>query len=139
MSTKPRSNRALLGILAVVSVPMLFGAGCPLFGGRTTNGGTTTTTLLSQTVTALPVAGFYFTPTAAGKTITATVTGDVNTSRPAVEIYDPVANLMAQELSPTTSSTVVSFTSTSTGQHTMVVTETSLRPANTYTVLVTEQ
>lgn len=79
-----------------------------------------------------------FNPSAAGKVITATVSGDVSSTRLQVSIIDlGTANTVAIDLAPTTSTTSVNFTSTNNGVHVLTAVETS-GPSGAYTMVITE-
>lgn len=79
-----------------------------------------------------------FNPSAAGKTITATVSGDVSNTRLTVSIVDVgAASTVAIDLAPTTSTTTVNFTSTNSGVHVLTAVETS-GPSGAYTIVITE-
>ena len=143
MSGKNRSNLGVGLLFAAMCIPLaLAGAGCcpdGTFPPCTTNGGTTPTTLVNETLSPpFPILR-NFNPSAAGRTITATVTGDLTASRPWVRIFDPVSALVANSPVPGTSNSVtVSFVSTNNGVHLLNVTDTGT-PAGSYTVLITEQ
>jgi hypothetical protein len=80
-----------------------------------------------------------FNPSAAGRTITATVTSDDVGSRLTAVITDfGTGNIVAIELLPTSNSTTVSFVSTNNGAHVLQVAEIGTMGRN-YTVLITEQ
>ena len=147
MSSRNKSNLGIGLLLAAMCIPLAAGgAGCcpdGTFPPCDTNGNGGSTTLVSETLggaiaVQLPILR-NFNPTAANKTITATVTGDINASHPWVRIFDPVNALVASSPNPGTSNSVtVSFTSSNNGIHVLRVDETGT-PANMYVVLVTEQ
>jgi hypothetical protein len=132
------TSKALIGILLVPFTAFLLGSACapttpPADGGG--GGGTQPTTLLTTTKNNLnPVT---FNPGSAGKVITASVTGDVSGSRVRVVVRDNLNAIVAEEQNPVTNNTTVSFTSTTTGQHVMQMTQVGTA-APTYTILVTE-
>ena len=144
MSGKNKSNLAAGLLFAALCIPLaLAGAGCcpdGTFPPCDTNGGPTSTTLVSETSSPpFPIVR-NFNPTAANKTITATVTGNTDGSRPWVRIYDPVNILVAESPNPGTSKSVtVSFTSSNNGLHVLMVSQGGPNPGTAYTMLVTEQ
>lgn len=97
------------------------------------------TTLVNETFFFTPI-NRNFNPSAAGKTINVTVSGDVTASRITVAVTDlATANVVAGELLPTTNSTTVSFVSTNNGAHAVSALDIGTSPSSVYTVLVTEQ
>jgi hypothetical protein len=147
MSGRNKSNLETGLLFAALCIPLSWaGAGCCPDGTfpPCTNDGPTQTILVDETLSTA-AANFEwpilrpFNPTAAGRVVTATVTGDITASRPRVQIFDPVNVLVANSPVPGTSNSVtVSFTSTNNGLHLLNVSETGT-VANVYTVLVTEQ
>ena len=127
-----------IGVLFLLAAVMV--AGCPAPAASTDNTGDTgrTQPITLLTTTQRNTNPVTFNPTAAGKSITATVTGDVSGSRPRVQIRDNLNAVVADQPIPTSSTTTVSFTSTTTGQHVLRIVETGTA-ATTYTILVTEQ
>jgi hypothetical protein len=108
-------------------------------GGDVTPGGTGTpavTTLVNQTFAA--PTNFTFTPSAVGRLITTTITGNVTGSRPAVQVLDNNGNVVANEFFPTTNATTVTFTTSAAAPHTVFFFEFGV-PSTTYTATVTEQ
>ncbi len=96
------------------------------------------TTLVSESFGFVPPIR-NFNPSAAGRTITATVSGNATGSRITVIVTDlATANVVAAEVIPTTNSTTVTFTSTNNGVHAVTSTEVGVGSA-TYTILITEQ
>jgi hypothetical protein len=144
MASKDRARYVLASLAAVVCLALMMGANCiPVVpddgnGGTDGNGTTGPTTLVSETFSFVP-PDRNFNPSAAGQTITATVSGNATGSRIQVIITDfATGNVVAQELLPTTNSTTVPFVSTNNGVHVLASNEIGTGSA-TYTVNVTEQ
>lgn len=96
------------------------------------------TTLVTESFAFVP-APRNFNPSAAGKTVTVTVSGNATGSRINVIVTDlATAAVVAAELIPTTNSTTVTFNSTNNGIHVVTSTEVGVGSA-TYTILITEQ
>lgn len=96
------------------------------------------TTLVTENF-AFGLAPRNFNPSAAGRTVTVTVSGNATGSRINVVVTDlATANVVAIDVIPTTNSTTVTFVSTNNGVHVVASTEVGAGSA-TYTILVTEQ
>lgn len=139
------------GLFATLALPMLMGQGCPppteiaaledndagqVLPGQPTQIVNATTASLS-----FGVFGFTdlaFTPTAAGKVVTITISGNATGSRPAVLVSDPNFNTVAFEPFPTTSTTTVQFVSTTTGPHRIFAQEAG-QPSSLYTITAVQQ
>lgn len=125
--------------VAGLCLPLLMGQGCfPQNNGGNNGGdggaGQPQPTALFNGSQVAPTT-ITFNPTAAGKLITATVSGNVTGSRPRVQVLDNNNVVVANELFPTTSTTTVSFTSTTTGTHRLVFFEIGT-PSSLYTITV---
>ena len=144
MASKNKSRFIAVALPAGLCLVLALGsiAGCPLFlnqgGGGGGGGVVQPTTLVSESFGFIPPVR-NFNPSAAGRTITATVSGNATGSRITVLVTDlATANVVAAELIPTTNTTTVTFTSTNNGVHAVTSAEVGAGSA-TYTILVTEQ
>ena len=145
----------LVGLTAI-----FLGGGCPATDGNgngngSDGGGDTaqpatlyTGTIASQGVPlitqfACPNADngsmLYFSTTAAGKLVTATVTGPSSMSRPQIQVLDMfMAELANTGPTPTAQGATATFTPTSAGQHMLLVNECTAGITGNYTVLITQ-
>jgi hypothetical protein len=144
MASKDRARYVLASLAAVVCLALMLGANCiPVVpddgnGGTDGNGTTGPTTLVSETFSDVP-PDRNFNPSAAGQTITATVSGDATGSRIQVVIRDlATMNVVAQQILPTSNTTTVTFVSTNNGVHVLQSNEIGTG-SSTYSVSVTEQ
>ena len=134
--TEGKSTRAAAFIAASL-VLLMSGSGCYLDGTLLPSTSDGETTLVNETF-ALNPPNTSFHPTAAGKTVSVTVSGDDTGSRVAVVVTDPpTGSLIARQDQPTTNSTTVTFVSTNSGAHDVSTLEAGMG-SNTYTLLVTE-
>jgi len=131
MSSKKRPNYGTFALFVALCVPLTLGATCT----QTTTTTPTATTLVNETFNAPPAQTFN--PSAAGKTITCTVTGNVTASRIQVTVQDILGVIVGQNLTPMSNTTSVSFTSTSNGLHVLTSVETGAA-SSSYTLQVTE-
>lgn len=133
-------SRQLVAVLfAGLCLPLMLGQSCfPPANNNNNNddggAGQPQPTVLFNGTQVAPTT-ITFNPTAAGKLITATVSGNVTGSRPRVQVLDNNNVVVANELFPTTSTTTVSFTSTTTGTHRLVFFEIGV-PSSLYTITV---
>lgn len=130
-----RTSRCLTGLLCGISMPLVMG-GCPADPPPTNNVPQTTPTILLST-TRNNLNQVTFNPTSAGKVITASVSAEVSGSRVRVQVRDNLNAVVATDQAPVTNTTTVSFTSITTGTHTMTMTQIG-NPTATYTILVQE-
>lgn len=140
MSSTFKSRLVLVSTFMAVATPLMLGIGgcCPDGTFPPCTVVNAPTNLVNETFFFTPIAR-NFNPSAAGKTITVRVSGDVTASRITVVVTDlATANVVAGELLPTTNSTTVSFVSTNNGAHAVAAVEIGLSPSSVYTVLVTE-
>lgn len=140
------------GLFATLALPILMGQGCPpptdfaareerndegrVLPGQPTQLVSSTTAFLS-----FGIFGFTnsaFTPTAAGKLVTVTISGNATGSRPAIQILDPNFNTVAFEPFPTTNTTTVQFVTTTTGPHQIFAQEVG-QPSSLYTISAVQQ
>jgi len=142
MLSKNKSRHVAVALPAGLCLVLALGniACCPdgTFPPCQVDGGNGAVTLVNESFAFVPPVR-NFNPTAAGRLITATVSGNATGSRIVVIITDlATGSVVAQQVLPTTSSTTVTFVSTNNGVHAVTSTEVGVGAA-TYTVLVTEQ
>ena len=133
----PKSRSKFAAAFAAASlIPLIAGGGCTP-DGTLPPSGDGATTLVDETFASNP-PNTSFSPTAAGRTITVTVSGDATASRIAVVItHRSTGDIVARQDQPTTNSTTVTFVSTNNDVHDVNTLETGMG-SNTYTLLVTE-
>ncbi len=137
MPSKSKSRWFVATLTAGLCVALL-GTTCPIqLDGQDGGNGGGVTTLVSENYSFVPPLR-NFNPSAAGRLITATLSGSATGSRPTVIITDATGSVVAQQLAPTTNSTTVTFTSTNNGVHALLSGDIGTGAA-TYTLLVTER
>ncbi|HUU96366.1 MAG TPA: hypothetical protein VM487_11550 [Phycisphaerae bacterium] len=127
-----------LALPAGLCLILLMGTSCPGLTPPPPPPPPPPTTLVNESFGFVPPIR-NFNPSAAGRTITATVSGNATGSRITVLVTDlATGSVVAAQLLPTTNTTTVTFTSTNNGAHAVTSAEVGAGSA-TYTILVTEQ
>lgn len=136
--------KTTLTLLLLCPAAIIAGCATPLAPGGTPTGGTvggTGTVILDQTSNCTFEAdGFCrvrlgFNPTQANRTISIEVTASLTQSRAAYTVADVNNNVVSNVPNPLTNMSSSSFTSNSTSQHTIVITE-LINPGSTYRVVI---
>ncbi len=141
MSKESRATSVAVGMFVVSGLALTTGnVSCCPDGSLPpcTQDGETPVVLVDELFNDTPILR-NFNPSAAGTLITATVEGDVTGSRIPVTITDVgTGNVVANEASPTTNRTTVTFLSTSSGVHLLRANQTAVG-SSVYRVYITEQ